>query len=606
MFRKTLKFILPETLWNKRFTYWWLCSLATLLAADLLWMIQTTFRPFCFVPFYPYLLLNATILTLPAALSRRSWIQALVLFIYDFLMIANLMYCRTYFNAIPAESYLLVGNLSDFTDSVFSSFQWYYTILPLITALAWIFCRRIIGKNTSKPKFTTYIITVIVLIFLAWASDAWRKQSLLKTIEHIRNECKTNMCILPVYQIGGYIAFDILKDQSVLSPEDEQKVSSWLNKHHSITDPYYNQRESSDTISHPSNLIIILCESFESWLLGKNVEGNELTPNLNKLLNDSSTFYAPNVLTQVGHGRSIDGQLLILAGLLPHSSTVYANQRADNTYFTLPKAMKEKGGTSAILSGDKPQVWNQSLVVKAFGIDTLLHHTSWEFKELDGTKTHSLSDGALMRQSVEKLKNGEILKPGNKELLIFITHSGHHPFRIDKKLRQIEFKKDYSESIADYMIAANHTDYSIGVLIDYLKTRPDWEQTMIVITGDHEGIAQLRDQALKDPNSAELVDPKPHTPLLIINSPIPGRYDGELGQVDLYSTILDLMGWYDYPWKGIGQSIFDPSFPGLAYNPTLDIVGDKNNTNPETINHLKESQNISSSIIQFDMLRPKQ
>lgn len=155
------------------------------------------------------------------------------------------------------------------------------------------------------------------------------------------------------------------------------------------------------------------------------------------------------------------------------------------------------------------------------------------------------------------------------------------------------------------MIAANHTDYSIGVLIDYLKTRPDWEQTMIVITGDHEGLAQLRDQALKDPNSAELVDPKPHTPLLIINSPIPGRYDGELGQVDLYSTILDLMGWYDYPWKGIGQSIFDPSFPGLAYNPTLDIVGDKNNTNPETINHLKESQNISSSIIQFDMLRPE-
>lgn len=81
----------------------------TLLAFDLLWMSQTTFRPFCFLPFWPYLLLATTLLALPALFTKSRWVHAALLLIVDGVMVANLMYCRTYFNAIPAQSYLLAG-----------------------------------------------------------------------------------------------------------------------------------------------------------------------------------------------------------------------------------------------------------------------------------------------------------------------------------------------------------------------------------------------------------------------------------------------------------------------------------------------------------------
>lgn len=66
-----LRGLFPASLWTVRFTYWWVASLLTLLTFDLLWMGQTTFRPFCFLPFWPYLLLATTLLTLPAVFSRQ-------------------------------------------------------------------------------------------------------------------------------------------------------------------------------------------------------------------------------------------------------------------------------------------------------------------------------------------------------------------------------------------------------------------------------------------------------------------------------------------------------------------------------------------------------
>lgn len=581
--------------------------MATLFLFDLMWMAQTTFRPFCFIAFYPYLLLNATLLALPAVLSRRAWIQTAVLFLADIVMIANLMYCRTYFNGIPAESYLLLGNLADFTDSVSSSFRWYFSFLPVLSVCAWAASLRLLDSREAPPRPIPYLLTLLLLAFLAWASDAWRGQSLLKTVDKMRNECKENMCVLPVYQISGYVALDLLSGGDQLTPETQRDVDSWLAEHRRLVDPYYKKREATDTVPRPRNLLVILCESFESWVLEKKVEGQEITPYLNSLLNDSLTFYAPNVMTQVGHGRSIDGQLLVLTGLLPQSGSVYAYQQTGNLYLSLPKAMKADGASTFLLTGDKPQVWNQSLVARAFGIDSLLHHSSWIFKGPGGKTMKSLGDGELMSQSVDKMKNGEIWPAGEKAFILWVTHSGHHPFKLDKDLRSIGFKERYSESVADFMITTHYTDSAIATLIEYLKTRPDWKETMVVITGDHEGLSQLRDIAMAHPRSSLLVDPLPHTPLIVLNSPVPGRFYGEMGQADIYSTVLDLMGLYDYPWKGMGQSVLDPAFPAAAYSSKLGSVITTPGHEPDdtVMRHLKEAPRVSGSIIRHDMLRTR-
>lgn len=595
-----LRRLMPAELWTQRFIYWWVVSLATLLTFDLLWMAQTTFRPFCFLPFWPYLLLATTLLALPAIFTKSRWVHALLLLFVDGVMVSNLMYCRTYFNAIPAQSYLLVGNLADFTDSVADQFSWLYMLLPLLTVVAIILFPKLVKQPQSQPKPLAYCATVAVLALLAWASDAWRGGA-MKHIDALQVNCYKSTCIAPVYTIAGYVIHDALQAKEQLSPDDEAKVIQWLDRHKNFTEPTVVDSLTCQRQGR-RNLVIILCESLESWPIQATVEGIELTPYINSLIADSTTFYAPNVVTQAANGRSIDGQLLILSGMLPMRNTVYAYHAADNQFFSIPKAMAERGGRSYLLTCDKPQVWNQKRIAEAFDVDTLLHHTSWDNDEPVGS-ARRLSDGHFIAQTVDKLRRGEIWPVGQQAFMMCVTYSGHNPFRLPEKLQRIHFSGDYPEMVTNYMITANYTDNSLATLVRYLKERPDWNETMVVITGDHEGLADRRKEAVRNVNSRQFVDAGQHTPLIILNSPVPGRYDGQMGQVDIYSTLLDLMGWTDYAWQGMGQSVVRPGFPGVAFGFADDLQGDPALIDSLKLDHMKQARDVSDRILRFDLFR---
>ena len=598
MDKKFHRKIFPKELWTKSFTFWWVVSLATVLLFDILWMSQTTFRPFSYIVFWPILLLNATLLTFPTLFSKNGLVNALVLLVVDVIFIANLMYCRTYFNAIPIHSYGLASNLADFTASVTDSFKWYYLSLPFLIIIAYgVYLIWIDGKSKVQ-KILPYIATVCGLAFLSWIADAWRGGA-SSQIDKMRATAYEVTSIAPVYSIPGFLVYDYFKSTEKLSPEEEKEVSDWLAQHQRLTG---NSNVDSMTMrKRPENLIIIFCESLESWPIETVVEGKELTPNLNALLKDSTTFYAPHVVSQVGHGRSIDAQLLILSGMLPMLNTVYAYEAVGNKFFTLPKAMKEEGAATFLLTCDKPYVWNQYQVSKAFGIDSLIHAADFVKNETVGG-AHRLSDGSFMRQSVEKLKKGEIWKEGEKVFALWVSFSGHYPFKLPEKLKQIKFDGDYPEIVKNYMMTAHYTDSSLITLIDYLKSRSDWEDTMVVITGDHEGLASDRKAAVENPESRKFVDAGQHTPLIILNSPIAGRYEGEMGEIDIYPSLLELMGLDSYSWKGMGQSIFSSGFPGVAIGSEGNIEGPTKEISPQRIDDLKNARKISDLILRFDLL----
>ena len=59
-----------------------------------------------------------------------------VLLAMSLVMMANLIYCRTYFNSIPAPSYMLAGNVADFTASILDTLRLRDFVLPAIALLA--------------------------------------------------------------------------------------------------------------------------------------------------------------------------------------------------------------------------------------------------------------------------------------------------------------------------------------------------------------------------------------------------------------------------------------------------------------------------------------
>ncbi len=78
------------------------------------------------------------------------------------------------------------------------------------------------------------------------------------------------------------------------------------------------------------------------------------------------------------------------------------------------------------------------------------------------------------------------MKEGKSNYLQIVTYSGHNPFILPDNLKRIHFKGDYPEKMRDFMIMANYTDHGLGILLDYLKSRPDYKDMMIVMIGDHE------------------------------------------------------------------------------------------------------------------------
>ena len=86
----------------------------------------------------------------------------------DFLLIANLMYFRTYYTAIPLNSYGLSGNLADFTGSVFDSLRWYDILFPLSTLAAAVVHRRTKTAHQKRPAPVlaySVVLAVVICIF---------------------------------------------------------------------------------------------------------------------------------------------------------------------------------------------------------------------------------------------------------------------------------------------------------------------------------------------------------------------------------------------------------------------------------------------------------
>ena len=150
------------------------------------------------------------------------------------------------------------------------------------------------------------------------------------------------------------------------------------------------------------------------------------------------------------------------------------------------------------------------------------------------------------------------------------------------------------------MITANYTDHALSLLLDYVRSRPDYQETMVVIAGDHEGLASDRATLCQSEKGRGLVSDKQFTPLIIVNSPVGMRYDDVMGQIDIYPTLLQLMGLNDYSWKGLGQSILDEGKHPVAVAPDMHVEGDAASVPQQEIERLRRAYDISDMMLRYD------
>ena len=537
----------------------------------------------------------ASLLALPFLYIRSRWYPVVVGTLIDILLIVNLMYFRTYYTSIPLESYFLAGNLSDFTASVFDSLRWSDLGFPALTILFLIVIRQqdlSVQFKVQRKQCIKFIACCICIPSVILGGIFVYYGGYKKAYESLLTDYQT--CGTPIYTIPGSLCFEYLQDKIEYTPQVEREIKDWLGKHSKHqTLPF--------RIVPRDNCIIILMESFESWLLEKTVEGKEITPNLNQLLKEENVLYAPYVQTQVKGSRSIDGQLLLHTGLLPINNGAYSARFPHHTYYSIDKAFKEKykDGSTCCLTVDKKVVWNVAIVAQDFGYDKLLDKPYFVLDEKTGPR-HRLGDVSFLRQCGEKLSKEDLFPSGGHTLAQCVTYSGHSPFVIPEESKRISFTGNLPERLLNYMVVANYTDYAVGKFISFLRSQKKFANTMIVITGDHEGFGLTRKALYEDPLGKDIISPNCFTPFIVLNSPVQLRYDKVMGQVDMYPTLLDLFGADDYPWRGLGQSILSPEKKAFAITPQLSIVGDTIGVSAIEIQHAREAWRISDLMISCD------
>lgn len=245
------------------------------------------------------------------------------------------------------------------------------------------------------------------------------------------------------------------------------------------------------------NIIVIHGESMQNFLIGLKFNGQEVTPNLNKLAKNG--MYFNNFYSQVSIGTSSDTEFTFNTSLMPASIGTAFSDYADKEYVSTPKLLKEKGYYTFSMHANNGDYWNRKIMHKNLGYDHFYAKDEYIIDEEIGL---GLSDISFFRQSIEKLK---VIKEEHEKFygtIIMLTN--HTPFSATDKY--LEYPVDIKETIIDengeekvvsypfmedtklgnYFKSAHYADYALGEFLQNLEKEGLLENTIIIFYGDHD------------------------------------------------------------------------------------------------------------------------
>ena len=241
------------------------------------------------------------------------------------------------------------------------------------------------------------------------------------------------------------------------------------------------------------NVIAIHAESLQDFTLGLELNGNEVTPNINRLV--KTGIYFDNFYAQVGVGTSSDTEFTYSSSLLPsNNGTVFVNYYNDH-FITMQNLLKDKGYYVFSMHGNVGDFWNRNAMHINMGYDKMYDKSSFVIDEEYGL---GLSDASFFRQVVPMIKdiNDNVGKPYYGTL---ITLTNHTPWPDVNKYDELDLgidevidgeivHRDYLNTtiMGRYLKSVNYMDKAIGSFLDDMDKEGLLDNTVIIVYGDHD------------------------------------------------------------------------------------------------------------------------
>lgn len=424
---------------------------------------------------------------------------------------------------------------------------------------------------TKKQKITILSLSLIMIIFgygflVRAEKKEWSDASRLYKNLYDLNTVVGKMGIMN-YSVEDAIKYYLLN--SKISAEETAYVKKWRDER--AQPP---KGKNFFGIAKNKNIIIIQIESLENAVINKKINGQEITPNLNRLAREGRYFN--NYYSEVGPGNTADAEFTVLNSLYPLTKNVAFIDYAKNKYFSLPKLLKQSGYRNYVLHGDVSTFWNRSNIYPNLGYEYWIEKNDYKPSRSIGNGPSDLGDEDFFIQSAEKLDS--FVPPF---LATLITLSSHTPFELPADIQALSLGNidNLDNTQKNYLQSINYTDRSLGKFMEKFKESKLYDDSLFVIYGDHQSYTGIT-EAL-DNNSSRISELKKNQVPLIIFSPdskLKGISNSPGSHLDLYPTLVNLLGILP-PKSILGQDLLNSPTPIVTHR----------NQNSETINSILSS-----------------
>lgn len=452
----------------------------------------------------------------------------------------NVLFYRSFTDFLTIPQLFQTSNLSDLTSSILVLIKWYDILLFLDVFIIWYICSRLSNaffpKYQKRNKVLALVISLILLSGNFLLAEMERPQLLSRAFD--REYLVKNIGLF-YYHVYDIVMHSKMRTQKVLADSNDLKtIKDYIQK-----EIRSNKQSELFGIAEGRNIIFISAESIQSFVIDNELHGEEITPFLNRLIRDPDTFYFNHFYHQTAQGKTSDSEFITENSLYPLSSGAVFFTHGQNDYHAMPEILKQHDYQSVVFHANTDTFWNRNQMYESLGIQTFYDKDYYNVTE-ENEVGWGLKDKEFFTQSMPYLT--DLQQPFYAK---FITLTNHFPFELEEHERTLEPFNSNSNTLNNYFPTVRYMDEAIEQFFNQLKAADLYENSIIVIMGDHDGISANHNKAMAMYLEKEEISPYDYMKLQRVPFfiHIPGYGKGEkiskvAGQIDVKPTILHLLG----------------------------------------------------------------
>ncbi|MBR3255470.1 MAG: sulfatase-like hydrolase/transferase [Clostridia bacterium] len=412
--------------------------------------------------------------------------------------------------------------------------------------------RKVNEKNKWLRIFKVVYCLIAVVIFCFISLDYVREGVLTSYNKDIQIKNST---------IYGYHIADIVNEINTASKAKYNNYNDFKTDYNKLKNTFDKEYGTINMnlkgVAKGKNVILVQLESVQEFVINKEINGKEITPNFNKFLRDNIEI--TNMHMQ-SYSTTADSEHTVNTSTFPMENGMSFSKYYTNDYDDIFKIFKNNGYHTSFMHGNYPYFWNRGNVYERMALDKTEFKD--DFADTSENINGDLSDELFYLQLVDKLE--EYKKPFFTEL---ISVSSHTPFTLeglkDRSKVSIDVGKYKGTYFGNYLESVNYADYAFGLFIDKLKEKGLYDYSIILIYGDHNGLSMYDENMLDflkqlNPNMND-IEIKLNYTRVACGLKIPGveklKITKPINKLDVKPTLTYLCGLDD--GISLGTNMFD-------------------------------------------------